>query len=249
MTADVLTIGAIENAMEEAFPEYAVRRGFTSQIIIDHVKSRDNVAIDNVKQALDRAVENGVKTLVIQPTHLMDGLEYHELVDEVAQYSDAFEHLAIGKPLLTSEADFQAVEQAITEATAEYDDGKTAICFMGHGTEAASNAVYETLQDQLTQSGHENYYIGTVEAEPSLDTVLSAVQKGTYERVILVPLMIVAGDHANNDMAGEEADSWKSTFEAAGYQVECLLNGLGELESIQKILVEHAQDAIDSLHS
>ena len=148
-----LTIGAIENAMEEAFPEYAVRRGFTSQIIIDHVKSRDNVAIDNVKQALDRAVENGVKTLVIQPTHLMDGLEYHELVDEVAQYSDAFEHLAIGKPLLTSEADFQAVEQAITEATAEYDDGKTAICFMGHGTEAASNAVYETLQDQLTQSG------------------------------------------------------------------------------------------------
>ena len=244
-----LTIGAIENAMEEAFPEYAVRRGFTSQIIIDHVKSRDNVAIDNVKQALDRAVENGVKTLVIQPTHLMDGLEYHELVDEVAQYSDAFEHLAIGKPLLTSEADFQAVEQAITEATAEYDDGKTAICFMGHGTEAASNAVYETLQDQLTQSGHENYYIGTVEAEPSLDTVLSAVQKGTYERVILVPLMIVAGDHANNDMAGEEADSGKSTFEAAGYQVECLLNGLGELESIQKILVEHAQDAIDSLHS
>ena len=244
-----LTIGAIENAMEEAFPEYAVRRGFTSQIIIDHVKSRDNVAIDNVKQALDRAVENGVKTLVIQPTHLMDGLEYHELVDEVAQYSDAFEHLAIGKPLLTSEADFQAVEQAITEATAEYDDGKTAICFMGHGTEAASNAVYETLQDQLTQSGHEHYYIGTVEAEPSLDTVLSAVQKGTYERVILVPLMIVAGDHANNDMAGEEADSWKSTFEAAGYQVECLLNGLGELESIQKILVEHAQDAIDSLHS
>ena len=244
-----LTIGAIENAMEEAFPEYAVRRGFTSQIIIDHVKSRDNVAIDNVKQALDRAVENGVKTLVIQPTHLMDGLEYHELVDEVAQYSDAFEHLAIGKPLLTSEADFQAVEQAITEATAEYDDGKTAICFMGHGTEAASNAVYETLQDQLTQYGHENYYIGTVEAEPSLDTVLSAVQKGTYERVILVPLMIVAGDHANNDMAGEEADSWKSTFEAAGYQVECLLNGLGELESIQKILVEHAQDAIDSLHS
>ena len=243
------TIGAIEKSMQTAFPDYSVRRGFTSQIIIDHVKSRDNVSIDNVKQALDRAVENGVKTLVIQPTHLMDGLEYHELVDEVAQYSDAFENLAIGKPLLTSEADFQAVEQAITEATAEYDDGKTAICFMGHGTEAASNAVYETLQDQLTQSGHENYYIGTVEAEPSLDTVLSAVQKGTYERVILVPLMIVAGDHANNDMAGEEADSWKSTFEAAGYQVECLLNGLGELESIQKILVEHAQDAIDSLNS
>lgn len=242
-----LTIGAIENAMEEAFPEYAVRRGFTSQIIIDHVKSRDNVAIDNVKQALDRAVENGVKTLVIQPTHLMDGLEYHELVDEVAQYSDAFEHLAIGKPLLTSEADFQAVEQAITEATAEYDDGKTAICFMGHGTEAASNAVYETLQDQLTQSGHENYYIGTVEAEPSLDTVLSAVQKGTYERVILVPLMIVAGDHANNDMAGDEEDSWKSVFQADGYEVVCRLKGLGELEGIRRMFVDHAKMAVRSL--
>ena len=241
-----LTIGAIENAMEEAFPEYAVRRGFTSQIIIDHVKSRDNVAIDNVKQALDRAVENGVKTLVIQPTHLMDGLEYHELVDEVAQYSDAFEHLAIGKPLLTSEADFQAVEQAITEATAEYDDGKTAICFMGHGTEAASNAVYETLQDQLTQSGHENYYIGTVEAEPSLDTVLSAVQKGTYERVILVPLMIVAGDHANNDMAGSDDDSWLSQFKASGKfdKIDTQINGLGEIEGIQKLYVEHTAAAM-----
>lgn len=243
-----LTIGAIENAMEEAFPEYAVRRGFTSQIIIDHVKSRDNVAIDNVKQALDRAVENGVKTLVIQPTHLMDGLEYHELVDEVAQYSDAFEAVSIGEPLLTSDEDFQTVADAIVEATASYDDGKTAICFMGHGTEADSNAVYAKMQQLLTDGGHENYFVGTVEATPSLEDVLALVQAGSYERVVLQPLMIVAGDHANNDMAGDEEGSWKTTFEAAGYQVECLVNGLGELEEIQNLLVAHAQAAIDALN-
>ena len=243
-----LTIGAIEGALEEAFPDYSVRRGFTSQIIIDHVKDRDGVTIDNVGEALDRAVANGVKTLVIQPTHLMNGLEYTDLVDEVAQYSDAFEQVVIGQPLLTSDEDFQAVITAITEATASYDDGKTAICFMGHGTEAESNQVYTKMQTLLTEGGYDNYYVGTVEATPSLDDVLAAVQAGEYENVVLMPLMIVAGDHANNDMAGDEEDSWKSTFEAAGYNVECLLQGLGQLEAIQQIFVAHAQAAIDTLN-
>ena len=242
-----LTIGAIEGALEKAFPDYAVRRGFTSQIIIDHVKDRDGVTIDNVGQALDRAVANGVKTLVVQPTHLMNGLEYTDLVNELAQYSDAFEKVAVGQPLLTSDEDFQAVMTAITEATKEYDDGKTAICFMGHGTEADSNAVYAKMQTTLTEAGYANYYVGTVEATPSLDDVLAAVQKGEYERVVLMPLMIVAGDHANNDMAGEEEDSWKSTFEKAGYQVECVLKGLGELEAFMHIFVEHALAAMDTL--
>lgn len=242
-----LTIGAIEGALEEAFPDYAVRRSFTSQIIIDHVKDRDGVTIDNVGQALDRAVANGVKTLVVQPTHLMNGLEYTDLVNELAQYSDAFEKVAVGQPLLTSDEDFQAVMTAITEATKEYDDGKTAICFMGHGTEADSNEVYAKMQTTLTEAGYDNYYVGTVEATPTLDDVLAAVQKGEYERVVLMPLMIVAGDHANNDMAGEEEDSWKSAFEKAGYQVECVLKGLGELEAIQQIFVEHAQAAMDTL--
>ena len=205
------------------------------------------MTIDNVGQALDRAVANGVKTLVVQPTHLMNGLEYTDLVNELAQYSDAFEKVAVGQPLLTSDEDFQAVMTAITEATKEYDDGKTAICFMGHGTEADSNAVYAKMQTTLTEAGYANYYVGTVEATPSLDDVLAAVQKGEYERVVLMPLMIVAGDHANNDMAGEEEDSWKSTFEKAGYQVECVLKGLGELEAIQQIFVEHAQAAMDTL--
>lgn len=242
-----LTVGAIEDAMEEAFPEYSVRRGFTSQIIIDHVKSRDDVAIDNVTEALDRAVDNGVKTLVVQPTHLMDGIEYNDLIDEIAGYSDAFEAVAVGEPLLTSEDDFQTVMEAIVEATADYDDGKTAICFMGHGTEADSNEVYAKMQDMLTEAGYANYYVGTVEAEPSLDTVFDAVEAGEYDKVVLRPLMIVAGDHANNDMAGDDEDTWKTKFEGAGYEVECVVEGLGQLPAIQQLLVEHAQAAIDSL--
>ena len=242
------TIGAIENAMEAAFPDYSVRRGFTSQIIIDHVQSRDGETIDNVGQALDRAVDNGVKTLVIQPTHLMNGYEYNDLIDEVAQYADAFEAISIGQPLLTSDADFQTVAQAMVEATASYDDGKTAICFMGHGTEADSNGVYAKMQQLLSDSGYANYYIGTVEATPSLEDVLALVQAGDYERVVLQPMMIVAGDHANNDMAGDEEDSWKTAFQNAGYEVECVVSGLGELEAIQQLLVEHAQAAIDELN-
>ena len=243
-----LTIGAIEGAIADAFPDYSVRRGFTSQIIIDHVKRRDNVTIDNVTEALDRAVANGVKTLVVQPTHLMDGLEYNDLVEEVAQYSDAFDQVSIGAPLLTSDEDFQAVAEAIVDATKEYDDGKTAICFMGHGTEAESNQVYAKMQTVLTDMGCENYFVGTVEATPSLDDVLKLVQAGDYERVVLEPLMVVAGDHANNDMAGDDPDSWKSTFEAAGYEVVPVVRGLGELEAIQKLYVQHAQAAIDALN-
>lgn len=242
-----LTIGAIEDAIEKAFPDFAVRRGFTSQIIIDHVKSRDNVAIDNVGEALERAEKNGVRNLVIQPTHLMNGLEFTDLVNEVAEYSDAFDKVAIGKPLLTTDDDFRAVMKAITEATAQYDDGETAICFMGHGTEAESNQVYAKMQNMLTEAGYKNYYVGTVEAAPSLDDVLAAVKEGSYQKVVLEPLMIVAGDHANNDMAGDEDGSWKTAFEDAGYEVTCLVNGLGELEAIQQLFAEHAQAAVDSL--
>lgn len=242
-----LTIGAIEEAVEKAFADYSVRRGFTSQIIIDHIKSRDNVAIDNVNEALERAAANGVKTLVIQPTHLMNGLEYADLVSEVAEYSDAFERVAVGEPLLTTEDDFHAVMKAITEATKEYDDGETAICFMGHGTEAESNHVYAKMQDMLADAGYKNYFIGTVEAKPDLDEVLALVHAGDYKKVVLQPLMIVAGDHANNDMAGDGEDTWKTAFEHAGYEVTCLLRGLGEMEAIQQIFVEHARAAADSL--
>ena len=240
-----LTIGAIENDLEAAFPDYSVRRGFTANIVINHVQRRDGILIDDVDAALNRAVDNGVKNLVIQPTHL---LEYQELVDKVAEYSDAFDKVAFGKPLLTSDDDFARVEKAITEWTKEYDDGETAICFMGHGTEAESNQVYQKMQDKLTADGYKNYFVGTVEATPSLDDVLAAVKAGNYKRVVLQPLMVVAGDHANNDMAGDEEGSWKTIFEDAGYEVECVLHGLGENEEIRQIYIDHAQEAIDSLN-
>ena len=243
-----LTIGAIEGALDEAFGgDFSVRRGFTSQIIIDHVLRRDGEVIDNVTEALDRALDNGVKTLVVQPTHLMHGFEYTDLVDELAQYADGFETIAIGEPLLTSDEDFRRVAEAIVEATAEYDDGQTAIVFMGHGTEADSNAVYARMQEVLDAMGAENYFIGTVEASPSVDDVIAAVGAGEYTRVVLEPLMIVAGDHANNDMAGGEEDSWNTLFENEGYEVVALLRGLGELEPIRELFVEHARAAIDSL--
>lgn len=242
------TIGAIENAIAEAFPEYEVRRAFTSQIIIDKLKERDGLEIDNVEEALDRAVADGIKTLVVQPTHLMNGFEYTDLETALKDYEGKFEKVVLAQPLLTSDADFDAVISAITEHTVSYDDGETAICFMGHGTEADSNAVYAKLQEKITAAGFENYFIGTVEAEPSLEDVLAAVkEKGNYKKVVLEPLMVVAGDHANNDMAGDEEDSWKSTFEAEGFEVECLLEGLGQNEAIQKIYVEHTKEVIDSL--
>lgn len=243
-----LTIGAIEDQLEKSFPDYSVRRGFTANIVIDHVAKRDGEKIDGIDESLKRAVDNGVKNLVVQPTHLMNGLEYEELKGDIAQYSDAFDKIAIGQPLLSSDDDFSRVENAIVDWTKDYDDGETAIVFMGHGTSADSNGVYQKMQDLLTKDGHTNYFVGTVEATPSLDDVMAAVKKGNYKRVVLEPLMVVAGDHANNDMAGDDKDSWKSQFEAAGYQVECLLRGLGENETIRQIYVEHAQAAIDSLN-
>ena len=221
-----ITIGAIETAIAEAFPEYDVRRAFTSQIIIDILKDREGLEIDNVEEALDRAVADGIKTLVVQPTHLMNGFEYTDLVDALADYEDQFEQIAIASPLLTEDADYDAVIDVITEKMASYDDGETAIVFMGHGTEADSNVIYETLQNKITAAGYENYYIGTVEAEPSLDDVIAALKEnGNYKKVVLEPLMVVAGDHANNDMAGDEEDSWKTILTNEGYEVECVHKG------------------------
>lgn len=241
------TIGAIEEDLEQAFPEYSVRRGFTSRMIINRVKTRDQIVIDSLEEALRRAADNGVKRLIVQPTHMMDGFEYTALADKVAEYSRFFEAAAVGKPLLSSEGDFQAVVQALIEETEEYDDKETAFCFMGHGTEAQANQVYRKLQEMFLAAGHENYFIGTVEAEPALEEVLAQVKKGSYKRAVLQPLMIVAGDHANNDMAGDEEGSWKRAFEEAGYEVSCILKGLGELEKIRRIFVRHAKEAESSL--
>ncbi len=237
------TIGAVESAMETAFPDYAVRRGFTSNIIIEHIQRRDGVVIDDVAEALARAKANGVKNLLVQPTHLMNGYEYGDLVKELEACAGDFETVKIGAPLLTTDEDFAAVAQAMVDAAAGYDDGKTAVCYMGHGSEAAANGIYARMQQHLTGSGHDNFFVGTVEAEPTAEDLVKLVKAGGYERVVLRPMMIVAGDHANNDMAGDGEDSWKSVFTAAGFQVTCEINGLGELEAIQQLLAAHAGEA------
>ena len=242
-----LTIGAIEDAMEKAFPQWQVRRALTSQIILDHVRERDGEEMDNVHAALERSVKNGVRRLVVQPTHLMDGFEYHELMDQLSAYADAFDRLEVGRPLLDTAQDMESVARIITDATQEFVDGKTAVVFMGHGTEAASNQVYAQMQQVLRDQGAADRFVGTVEAEPSLEDVLSLVKDGGYTRVVMRPLMVVAGDHAHNDMAGEEPDSWKSRFEAEGLETVCVLEGLGELEAIRQLYVRHAEEAVEKL--
>ena len=242
-----ITIGAVEDEIAAAFPDYEVRRAFTSDIIMDILEERDGLEIDTVEEALERAAADGVKTLVVQPTHLMNGFEYTDLANTLSEYADQFEQVKLAEPLLTSDADFDAVAEAIAADTAAYADGNTAVCFMGHGTEAPSNSVYAKLQDVLKAKGYQDLYIGTVEAEPTLEDVLAAVESGEYSKVVLQPLMVVAGDHANNDMAGDEEGTWKDAFTKAGYEVECVIRGLGELEAIQSVYVAHTQAAIDSL--
>lgn len=237
------TIGAIEDALERQFGDYSLRRAFTSGIILRSVARKEGLNMDSISAALERARKNGVKELLVQPTTMMNGFEYDKLVSLVREHSAAFASVKIGAPLLSSEEDFDKLIDAVTDAVQEYDDGKTAVIFMGHGTEAASNGVYCRLQSRLLERGFSRYYVGTVEAEPTVRDVLKQIPP-ECRRVVLEPLMIVAGDHANHDMAGDEEDSWKSIFSAAGYEVVCLLRGLGEQEAVHAIFADHARDAI-----
>ena len=264
----VADIGGVEKALQEAYPDWSVRRAFTAQIIINHVQARDDEKIDNVEQALDRAVDNGVKNLVIQPTHLMHGAEYDELTETVEKYQDKFETVKIAEPLLGevgSDAtvvneDKAAVAEAITaEAvkTAKYDsldaaaeDG-TAFVFMGHGTSHTAKISYSQMQTQMENLGYKNVFIGTVEGEPedtSCEAVIEKVKEAGYKKVILRPLMVVAGDHANNDMAGDDDDSWKSQFEASGEfdSIDTQIAGLGEIADVQQLYVAHTKAAMDA---
>ena len=239
------TIGAVERAVAEAFPAYEVRRAFTSQRIIDKLKKRDQRSIDNLKEALDRAAADGIKSLIVQPTHLMDGFEYMDVKAEVEANQGRFERLTLGAPLLASEADLDAVILAMAGELGGYDDGKTALCLMGHGTDASGCVLLSDISSHTFSAlRYANYYIGTVEAQPDLQAVIEKLgAQKHYQRAVLQPLMVVAGDHANQDMAGEEEDSWKSRLERAGYQVECRIRGLGEVEAIRKLYVAHVREA------
>lgn len=262
-------IGGIEKALQKAYPDWSVRRAFSAQIIINHVQARDGEKIDNMDQALQRAVDNGVENLIVQPTHLMHGAEYDELSEAVASYSDKFESVSIAEPLLgevgsaddSVNSDKEAVAKAVTaEAvkTAGYEsldaakeDG-TAFVFMGHGTSHTAKISYSQMQNQMNALGYDNVFIGTVEGEPedtACEAVIEKIQKAGYKKVILRPLMVVAGDHANNDMAGDDDDSWKSQFEASGVfdSIETQIAGLGQIPVIQDLYVSHTHAAMEEL--
>ena len=261
-------IGGVEKALQAAYPDWSVRRAFTAQIIINHVQARDDEKIDNMDQALERAVDNGVKNLVVQPTHLMHGAEYDELTEAVENYKDKFKSVKIAEPLLGEvgadetaiNEDKAAVAEAITaEAvkTAGFDsldaakEEGTAFVFMGHGTSHTAKISYSQMQTQMEQLGYENVFIGTVEGEPedtACEAVIEKLKNAGYKKVILRPLMVVAGDHANNDMAGDDDDSWKSQFEASGVfdSIDTQIAGLGEIDAIQQLYVAHTQAAIDA---
>ena len=243
----VLTIKAVEDALDKAFPDYDVRRAFTADIIIEHVYRRDGELIDNVKEALARAKANGVEELLVQPTHLMNGWEYGDLVKTLEKYEGDFASIKIGAPLLTTDDDFARVAEAMIGATEDLAaDGETAVCWMGHGTEAAANGIYAKMQKWFTDAGADNHFVGTVEAEPTARDLAKLVKEAGYTKVVLRPMMIVAGDHANNDMADEkDPESWWSVFTAAGLEVRCEIKGLGELAEIQALLADHAKNAKD----
>ena len=261
-------IKGIEDALAEAYPGWSVRRAFTSQIIINHVQARDGEFIDNVDQALERAVENGVKNLVVQPTHLMHGAEYDELVETLESYADSFETVAVAEPLLgqvgedetVTNDDKKTVAEAITATaveTAGYSsledaaaDG-VAFVFMGHGTSHSAKVTYSQMSTMMAELSYDNVFVGTVEGEPeetSVDEVIAKVAEAGYTKVVLRPLMVVAGDHANNDMAGDDEDSWKSLFLASGNfeSVDCQIEGLGRIEAVEDIYVAHTGEAIEN---
>lgn len=263
----IADIKGIEDALQEAYPDWSVRRAFTAQIIINHVQARDGEYIDNMEQALERAAANGVRELVIQPTHLMHGAEYDELMEAVEAYRDRFETVKTAEPLLGEvgadaaavNTDKAAVAEAVTaEAVkdAGYDslDGakadSTAFVLLGHGTSHTAKVSYSQMQAQMAELGYENVFIGTVEGEPEeteCEAVIEAVSKAGYRKVILRPFMVVAGDHAHNDMAGEDGDSWLSMFQASGKfdSVDAQITGLGQIEAIQKLYVQHTADVIN----
>lgn len=241
------TLGEIYRYMEEQFPDYVVEDAFTSQMIIDRLRKRDGIFVSHVDDAVKYAAQHNVHNLVLQPTHLMAGLEYQDLLDEVEEYRYLLENVTIGKPVLSAEEDFDRMIRILTDELNGYCDGKTAICLMGHGSEAKANEVYDMLQERFCQNGYTDYLVGTVEAKPALEDLVHRVEQGSYERVVLVPLMMVAGDHANNDMAGEDDDSWKSTFEAMGKEVLILMRGLGELKGIQELIADHARAAMKEI--
>ncbi|MDO4796766.1 MAG: sirohydrochlorin cobaltochelatase [Coriobacteriales bacterium] len=241
-----VTIGAIEADIREAYATYDVRRAFTAQIVIDHIQKDTGRHIDNFEEAMDKLVAEGVREVVVQPTHLLDGSEFQDIKKSLANYADKFDKCSLGAPLLVSKEDQLAVVHALHDVMAKYEADDTAICLMGHGTEADANKIYKQLQDLFVEEGMQRYFVATVESTPTFADIALAAAAANCTKAVLRPLMVVAGDHAANDMADlSNPESFASVMERSGFEVTCVLEGLGQIEAIDELYVKHVQDAID----
>ncbi len=233
-----VTIDAIEKDMQAAFPEYPLYRAWTSKMIINKVNKRDYVHIDTVKEAMEKMRADGITDVLVQPTHVINGIENDIMKEEALSYREDFHSISFGDPLLTSEQDNREVIGAVAEEFSHLKDDEVLV-LMGHGTTHYANSIYAALDYTFKDRGHKNIFLGTVEAYPSMDSIMKLVKEYDPSKVVLAPFMIVAGDHAKNDMAGDDPESWYSQFKDAGYEVEAVIKGLGEYPGIRKILVNH----------
>ncbi|HEY5525932.1 MAG TPA: sirohydrochlorin cobaltochelatase [Clostridium sp.] len=236
------TIDAIEKDIQTTFENHKIFKAFTSTMIIKKLKERDNIYIDTVSEALENIIENNIKNLIIQPTHIINGIENDIMLETCKKYSSHFDSIKIGSPLLTSTKDYEDITASLMKEFSSLKKDEALIC-MGHGTDHHANSTYAALDYMFKDKGYPNVFIGTVEAYPTLNTVKRSLKSLQPRKVILTPLMVVSGDHATNDMASDEEDSWKTFFEKEGYIVECHLKGLGEYPSIRDMYIDHITNA------
>lgn len=239
----IKTIDAIERDVADAFPDYVVYTAWTSKMIIEKIRQRDHVHVHTVKEAMEQMNSDGITHVTVQPTHIINGIENDRMKEDAMAYKDRFSSLLFGMPLLSETEDSFRVIQVLMEELGK-PDTDTALVFMGHGTTHYANSVYALLDYQFKDMGYDNVYIGTVEAYPSMENLKRMIKEGGYKKIILTPFMIVAGDHAKHDMAGGRKDSWKCQFEELGYDLSCLMKGLGEYKGIRSLFLRHIRQAM-----
>lgn len=236
------TIKKIEEDIQNTYPNDKVFRAFTSKMIIKILRDRDNYQVNTVKEALLQMREEGIEHILVQPTHIINGIENDNMIRHIMKEKELFKSIYIGAPLLHDTKDYMNIIDGLMEEIKE-DSTQTALVFMGHGTTHYSNTSYSALEYMLHDLGYEDVYVGTVEAYPAVETIVKKLKKKAYKKVLLTPFMIVAGDHAKNDMAGEDEDSWANILKNEGYEVECLLKGLGEYKMVRDIFIKHIREA------
>ena len=239
------SIGGIEQAIAEAFSEYKIYRAFTSESIIERIWKKEGYRVDSISEALQRALTEGVRKMVIIQTHLVKGIRYEAMEQAVASYQERFEELRVVQPVLSIDYNVEALARGFISIGNAYDDGKTAVCFVGHGIDEDSGIAYRILQQHLNAKGYEHFYIGTLSMKPTCNDLVEYIQeKSEKQRVILIPLMLVSGYHVRKDLAGASEDSWMNTFKRAGFDVECVKKGLGEADFMRNIFVEYLKNVI-----